>query len=183
MSTITFVIGGARSGKSAYAAKLACDIAGDRTVVYIATATANDDEMAKRIARHRNERPANWRTIEEPYDVGAAIWSGPAACPVVLIDCLTLLVTNHMLLYSECDEASMIEGNIEQVVAEMIVAAKEATAEVIVVSNEVGLSIVPEYPLARLFRDVAGRANQRLAAAADRVVFMVAGIPMVIKGK
>lgn len=176
------MLGGARSGKSRYASDLASSLAGGRDVLYIATATAEDDEMEARIARHRRSRPAHWRTIEEAYDVAATLQCEIGESPVVLIDCLTMLITNHLML--DADEApESFERRIESVVDDLMAASAASPAAVIIVSNEVGLGIVPEYPLGRLFRDVAGRANQRAAAASDRVVFMAAGIPMVIKGQ
>jgi len=182
VSGLTLVIGGARSGKSGYAAELAASLAHGSAVAYIATATADDDEMKARIARHRTERPANWETIEEPYDVASALRGMESGVHVALIDCMTLLVTNHLMQSTQMTEEEF-EHRIYGVVDDLIGAARGLTVDVIVVSNEVGLSLVPEYPLGRLFRDVAGRANQRIAAAADQVVFMVAGIPMVIKGQ
>jgi len=182
VSGLTLVIGGARSGKSGYATGLAASLSQGGAVAYVATATADDDEMKARIARHRTERPAHWETIEEPYDVASALRGIKSGAHLALLDCMTLLVTNHLMQNTEMTEKEF-EHRINQVVDDLIVAARSLAIDVIVVSNEVGLSLVPEYPLGRLFRDVAGRANQRIAAAADRVVFMVAGIPMVIKGQ
>jgi adenosylcobinamide kinase/adenosylcobinamide-phosphate guanylyltransferase len=179
---LTLVIGGARSGKSAYAEKLATSLSEGREVVYVATMTALDEELAARIARHRAGRPSHWRTIEEPLDVASRLRADIGDGSVVLIDCVTLLITNHLMLDPDA-RADAIERKIELVVDDLIAAVRDADAAVIAVSNEVGLSIVPEYPLGRLFRDLAGRANQRLAAASDRVVFMVAGIPMEIKSQ
>lgn len=172
------ILGGARSGKSDYGERLAHSLADD--VLFVATAQADDEEMAARIARHRQRRPAHWRTVEAPYDLAKAIGSDPAR--VALVDCLTLLVSNLLV---------QMDGELDEEAAETAVAAEvDAILEavqiaddrhVIIVSNEVGSGIVPDNRLARVYRDILGRANQRLAAAAQRVVLMVAGLPMVLK--
>jgi adenosylcobinamide kinase/adenosylcobinamide-phosphate guanylyltransferase len=160
---LTFVLGGARSGKSAHAEALVEALPGPW--VYIATAQGLDAEMHARIAAHRARRPAGWRTTEAPLDLSAAL-STPAP---VLVDCLTLWVTNLMLAGREPNWPALL-------------AALDArTAPAVIVSNEVGLGIVPDNALARKFRDLAGRLHQQMAARADRVVFMVAGLPMVVK--
>ncbi len=160
---LTFVLGGARSGKSAYAEALVMALPGPWT--YVATGQAFDAEMAVRVAEHRARRPAGWRTVEAPLDLAPAL----AGSEPVLVDCLTLWVSNLMLAEQEPDWP-------------MLLAALDArTAPTVIVSNEVGLGIVPDNALARAFRDVAGRLHQRVAARADRVVFMVAGLAMVVK--
>jgi adenosylcobinamide kinase/adenosylcobinamide-phosphate guanylyltransferase len=183
---LVFILGGARAGKSAYAERLVAEH-GPR-VLYVATAEVKDDEMHSRIQAHRARRPATWTTLEAPRDVGAALLSlGPSA-DAVLLDCLTLLVTNWVLTYA--GEEEMVDPAIEEVTDAAVVAEIEAILEaqaqlglpMVVVSNEVGMGLVPPYPLGRLYRDVLGRANQRLAAAADRVFLMVAGLPMTLKG-
>jgi adenosyl cobinamide kinase/adenosyl cobinamide phosphate guanylyltransferase len=160
---VVFVLGGARSGKSAHAESLVQAEPGPW--VYVATAQAHDDEMRARLAEHRARRPPGWRTIEAPLDLPAALAQpGP-----MLVDCLTLWLTNLMLVGREPDWPALL-------------AALDARAALTVfVSNEVGLGIVPDNALARAFRDAAGRLHQRLAARADRVLFMVAGLPMVVK--
>ncbi len=176
MSDITLVIGGARSGKSRYAEQLG---AGQGRVVYVATAEAKDNEMADRIRRHRADRPAGWATVEEPLDVASAIRAASQA-DVVIVDCLTLLVTNLLLKYENpCDPIAA--ERIDQAVRDAVTAAKVSQAHVVFVANEVGLGIVPDNTLSRVFRDVAGRANQTVAAVADRVVLTVAGIPLTVK--
>jgi adenosylcobinamide kinase/adenosylcobinamide-phosphate guanylyltransferase len=160
---VTFVLGGARSGKSAYAEALV--MAQPAPWVYVATGQAFDAEMAARVAEHQARRPKGWRTIEAPLDLAPAL-AGPGP---VLIDCLTLWVTNLMLAGQSPDWPALLA------------ALDSRTAPTVIVSNEVGLGIVPDNALAREFRDVAGRLHQRVAARADRVIFMVAGLPMVVK--
>ena len=170
---LRLIIGGARSGKSAHAQSLAETEAARRggVPVMIATAEALDDEMRDRIARHRAERGPAWRTVETPLDVAGAITRlGPADCAVV--DCLTLWLSNLMFAERELEAATEV----------FLAAAASATAEVILVSNEVGMSIVPENALARRFRDEAGRLNRRCAEAAGEVIVMFAGIPLQLKG-
>ena len=177
--TLTLILGGARSGKSTHAQQLARERGGD-DVLFVATAQALDDEMAARIAAHRAGRPAAWRTLEAPRHVGEAILqAGP--CAVVLVDCLTLLVSNAVLVLPESASAAEAEAAALAEVEELIAAYRHGTASWIVISNEVGLGLVPPYPVGRAYRDALGRANQRLSAEADEVLFMVAGIPMKVK--
>ena len=166
---ITLVLGGARSGKSAYAEGLA--IAGG-AARYLATAQAFDAEMADRIALHRSRRGEGWTTFEEPLDLIGALKRITAPGAPVLIDCLTLWTSN--LLFAERD----IEAEGDALSA----CLPQLAGPTIFVSNEVGLGIVPDNALARRFRDAAGRLNQKIAAAADRVVFVAAGLPLVLKG-
>jgi adenosylcobinamide kinase/adenosylcobinamide-phosphate guanylyltransferase len=175
---LILILGGARSGKSTYAEKLAAEIG--QYVLYIATAEVRDEEMAERIAAHRLARPATWQTLEAPHHVGDVLLTIDHRPDVVLLDCLTLLVSNIVLAMDSESQASIeiaVQAEIEAIVA----AQAQLGAPLIVVSNEVGLGLVPEYPLGRLYRDVLGRANQLLAALADRVLFMVAGLPMTVK--
>ncbi len=165
---LTLVLGGARSGKSRYAESLIGALPPPWT--YVATAEAGDDEMTARIKTHRERRGTDWRTVEAPRDLHAAL-SKCGTMPV-LIDCLTLWLSN--LMTAEAD----IENEIERL--EKALAA--ATAPVVLVANEVGLGIVPSFPLGRRFRDMQGVLNQRVAARADRVVLMVAGQPLAVKG-
>jgi adenosylcobinamide kinase/adenosylcobinamide-phosphate guanylyltransferase len=166
---LTFVIGGARSGKSRYAEGLIAALPPPWT--YVATAEALDAEMSERIGAHRARRGSQWRTIEAPRDLAAAL-TASATIPV-LIDCLTLWLSNLMLADAD------IEAETERL--EQALAAAEAP--VIVVANEVGSGIVPEHALGRKFRDLQGVLNQHIAARADRVVLVVAGLPLVLKGK
>ena len=183
MAHLTFILGGARSGKSRHAQEIAEKHAGGDSVLFVATAQACDSEMQQRIARHRQDRPAHWRTIEEPLRAAAILCENPGA-GVVLIDCLTLFVTNHLLAQGDaahCEAETWDEAGAESAVEDLIAKAKEHPGHVIIVSNEVGLGLVPSTPLGRAFRDVAGRANQQAALAADTVLFMVAGLPMKVK--
>lgn len=165
------ILGGARSGKSALALRRAAESA--RAVVWIATAEAGDDEMAARIARHRAERPAHWRTVEEPLHLADALCRAARADSCVVVDCLTLWLTN--LLLAEDDALLAREtGALLDILPTL-------PGQVILVANEVGLGIVPENALARRFRDEAGRLNQAVAAVCERVTFVAAGLPLVLK--
>lgn len=166
-----FVIGGARSGKSAFALKLAESIGGNR--IYVATAEALDGEMEERIGRHRKERSASWETVEEPLDIAGRL-SGASTGSVVLIDCLTLWVNN--LVSSGLDDDKVVEE-----ARRLSEAIKGARSSVIAVSNELGLGIVPENSLARRFRDLSGIVNREAAGACGEVYFVAAGIPLKMK--
>ncbi|RME74975.1 MAG: bifunctional adenosylcobinamide kinase/adenosylcobinamide-phosphate guanylyltransferase [Chloroflexi bacterium] len=179
-SKLILILGGARSGKSDYAEKLAAELGGSG-VLYAATAEIKDEEMARRIEAHRRARPAHWRTVEAPRRVAAALSAVGDLPPVVLLDCLTLLVSN-IILALEGEPQETVEAAVSAEIDELVALARDRQVTLIVVSNEVGLGLVPPYPLGRLYRDVLGRANQKLAAQADRVVFMVAGLPLVVKG-
>lgn len=184
MSQLTFVLGGARSGKSRHAQELAVAEAGDRPVLFVATAQAGDDEMRQRIARHQQDRPAHWRTVEEPLAV-ADVLRRETDAGVILIDCLTFFVTSHLLRSgdaAQCEADAWDVAGTERAVAELIEAAQSVSPKVILVSNEVGLGLVPETALGRVWRDVAGRANQQAAAGAKRVLFLMAGLPLTVKG-
>ena len=163
------VLGGARSGKSCHAQALAEAIAPAR--LYIATAQAFDAEMRDRIAHHQSDRDASWTTIEAPHDLPAAI-RARADAPVILVDCLTLWLSNRLLA----------DADLESAASDLLGAIATTTAPIILVSNEVGFGIVPDNALARRFRDAAGRLNQRLAAACDVVELVVAGIPLRLRG-
>ncbi|MFC3230132.1 bifunctional adenosylcobinamide kinase/adenosylcobinamide-phosphate guanylyltransferase [Marinibaculum pumilum] len=167
----TLVLGGARSGKSRHAQLLA-EHAGPAPWTYIATAEALDPEMEQRIAAHRRDRGPDWRTVEAPHDLATALAAAAAPDRVVLVDCLTLWLSNRLL--ADADLAA------DSAALEAAFAAAPGT--VICVANEVGLGIVPDNALARRFRDAAGRLNQLLAARADRVLFMAAGLPLSLKG-
>jgi adenosyl cobinamide kinase/adenosyl cobinamide phosphate guanylyltransferase len=165
---LTFVLGGARSGKSRYAESVIAALSPPWT--YIATAEAGDAEMAERIAAHRARRGPLWQTIEAPRDPAAALKLSHGR--PVLIDCLTLWLSNLMLA----------EADIEAAIAHLEQALTAVTAPAVLVANEVGYGIVPDYPLGRRFRDQQGVLNQRIAARADRVVLVVAGLPLTVKG-
>ena len=167
LPSVTFVLGGARSGKSAYAESL---VAGPGAV-YVATAEAIDDEMGERIARHRARRGEGWTTVEAPLDLAAALRTPARGAPGVLVDCLTVWLGNLMHAGRDIDR----EGR------SLLESLTGPEAPVVLVANEVGLGVVPDNPMARAFRDHAGRLNQALAARADRVVLVTAGLPQVLK--
>jgi adenosylcobinamide kinase/adenosylcobinamide-phosphate guanylyltransferase len=182
--TLTLILGGARSGKSTYAEALAPKL-GQR-VLYVATAEALDDEMRARVVAHQTRRPPEWLTLEAPLNVGmelrASFDSGDA--DVVLLDCLTLLVSNVILRGGAEVPEPDVEAAWSSVEAELqalLEAYRFLNAHLIVVSNEVGLGVVPPYSLGRTYRDCLGRANQALARIADRAVLMVAGLPVDLK--
>jgi adenosylcobinamide kinase / adenosylcobinamide-phosphate guanylyltransferase len=171
----TLILGGARSGKSRFAQSLCQDAA---MVVYIATARVEDAEMRERVERHRAERPSHWRTLEEPLALAEAVRSEGPATPVILIDCLTVWLSNLMWELREQPSAA-VEAVINQELNALAAAA--GTADIVAVSNEVGSGVVPESPAGRTFRDLQGLLNQRAAALADRVFLTVAGIAIPIK--
>jgi len=183
---LILVLGGARSGKSSYAEGLAGQLS-DR-VLYVATAQAKDEEMQKRIAAHRRARPSTWRTVAAPVGVGRAVRAALGAQPadVVLVDCLTLLVSNAVLQgvadedLDDVDEQSAQQW-VDAELDGLLEAIRTGDTVWIVVSNEVGWGLVPPYPLGRVYRDLLGRANQRLARVADKVYLMVAGLPLDVK--
>ena len=165
---LTLVLGGARSGKSRHAEGLITALPPPWT--YVATAEAGDEEMAARIRSHRERRGAQWRTIEAPRELAKAL----AACGngPVLVDCLTLWLSNLMLA----------EANVEEETAQLEETLAATKGPLVLVANEVGSGIVPGYPLGRRFRDMQGILNQRMAARAERVILMVAGLPLALKG-
>ncbi len=168
--TSILVLGGARSGKSAFAQKAAETAAGAGRPVLIATGQAFDDEMAQRIARHQADRGESWRTIEAPLALPETIAALPADA-VAVVDCLTLWLSNLMLA----------EQDVEAAATELIQAVAACPGRLWLVSNEVGLGLVPETPLGRRFRDEAGRLHQRLAQSVDEVYFIAAGLPLRLK--
>jgi adenosylcobinamide kinase/adenosylcobinamide-phosphate guanylyltransferase len=165
---VTLVLGGARSGKSRYAEWLIGTY--PQPWIYVATAEAKDDEMAERIAAHKARRDAAWQTVEAPHDLAGALEAAPSGA-AVLVDCLTLWLSNLMA------EAFDIEAQ----TARLLQALADRAGPTVLVSNEVGLGIVPDNALARRFRDAHGLLNQRVAAQAARVVMMVAGVPVAVK--
>jgi len=177
--SITFLLGGARSGKSSHAQNLA--EATGKSVTFLATAQALDEEMSVRIQKHRAERPASWETLELPCDI--ASHSQQIRSSVVILDCVTLLVSNLMMQFvkDELVEETPFLLAVQQEIEEIIVVIREREQDWFLISNEVGLGLVPPYPMGRVYRDALGWANQRLAREADHVLFMVAGIPMTVK--
>lgn len=171
------VIGGARSGKSRYAMGLAEAREGQEVcqVAFIATAQAGDAEMLRRIAEHRKARPAAWQTFEEPFQICTLLERIGDGFTIILLDCLTLWLSNLLL------DGTKGEGEILDEVEKLITVARARRAQVVIVSNEVGMGIVPSTSLGRTFRDLAGRANQLLAREADEVVALWVGLPLKLK--
>lgn len=169
---IILVTGGSRSGKSKFAQGLAASLS--KKVVFIATAAALDKEMRARIDEHKKSRPKTWKTIEVPLDVAEAVSSLNGKGDLILIDCVTLFVSN---LFSK----KMSERRIELEGRKVLKALQGSKKNAVIVTNELGMGIVPERPLSRKFRDIHGRMNQLFAGAADEVYFMVSGVPMRIK--
>jgi len=169
---VTLVLGGVRSGKSRYAQTLASRY---RRVTFLATARPSDGEMRERIAMHRRERPASWKTVEVPLDLPKTITAESRRSDLLLVDCLTLFVANAMTRHPR--EPSSVRLATERVCQ----AIRASKASVIVVSNEVGSGIVPVYRSGRIYRDLLGQMNQEIAKIADNVVFMIAGIPLTVK--
>lgn len=171
--SIVFVTGGARSGKSGFSLDRAETLSGDRA--FIATAEATDEEMADRIKRHKDDRDKSWSTIEEPLELAEALKRAASIHDVIVIDCLTLWLSNILMAHRDIsvEVRSLISG----------LQAVRNKAHVFIVSNEVGMGIVPVHELARRFRDEAGRLNREVAAIADEVYLMVAGIPLTIKNR
>ena len=167
---VTLVLGGVRSGKSHYAQQL-----GERAarVVFVATAQPGDDEMRRKVERHRSSRPKHWQTVEEPLSLAEAIADHGPKCDLMIIDCLTLFAAN--LLEAKGDDQSSIDA--------LCRALQSPPCSVVLVSNEVGSGVVPEYPSGRRFRDLLGEMNQSVARVASNVLLLVAGLPLVLKGQ
>ncbi len=186
MGRITFILGGARSGKSSFAQNLATRLSVGSTggVTYLATATAEDEEMKLRVARHRDNRPAEWKTIEEPRQVAGALSGINSA--VVIVDCLTLLVTNIILeqgadQQDRSPDLEKLERIVMKEIDDILVQCRRIRGQVLLISNEVGMAVVPPTPLGRTFRDIAGRVNQRVAQEAEEVYFLLAGLAQKLK--
>ena len=174
MNEIIFVIGGCRSGKSSHALQTAEKMPGRRKI-YIATCVPQDDEMKQRVAKHQKERNQRWLTVEAPLHLSEAILANSAKADVMLVDCLTLWVSNLLM---ETED----EKQLEKMMAQFIGTLEKATGPIVVVSNEIGTGIVPENKLARQYRDLIGLLNQAVAKTAGKVIWMVAGIPVTVKG-
>lgn len=170
--SITLVLGGARSGKSAYAEQLA--IKNNQNVVYIATAQAHDNEMQQRINKHQQQRPSHWQTVEEPIALSQVLQAHNQANKTVLVDCLTLWLTNLLCL----DNDEQLENEKKQLLS----CLSQVNTNVILVSNEVGLGIIPMGELTRRYVDEAGYLHQDIAALADNVILVTAGLPQILKG-
>ena len=174
MNEIVFIIGGCRSGKSKHALQTAEKMPGNRKI-YIATCVPQDNEMKQRVARHQKERSQNWVTVEEPLHLPEAILENSPKADVMLVDCLTLWVSNLLMKTDD-------EKQLEEMISQLIDTLEKATCPIVLVSNEVGTGIVPENRLARQYRDIIGLANQAVAKTAGKVIWMVAGIPVTVKG-
>ena len=171
--SVTLVLGGARSGKSRYAQQLAEQ---SQQVMFIATAKASDDQMREKIERHREDRPQDWQTIEEPLELPQALAQYQTECDVMIVDCLTIYAAN--LLEAEGEDREGMERRVEALCEEL----RRVVCSVVLVSNEVGSGVVPAYPIGVRYRDLLGEINQRVARVADDVVLMVAGLPLALKG-
>ncbi|MCR4434663.1 MAG: bifunctional adenosylcobinamide kinase/adenosylcobinamide-phosphate guanylyltransferase [Clostridiales bacterium] len=186
MGKLTLVTGGARSGKSTFAEEMVKKYGNE--VVYIATSIPFDDEMKLRIKKHREQRPDYWETIEAYKDLDRHLKDRLEGKSAVLLDCITVMVTNIMIENNtdwdaiEAERIVEIEANIKSEISKLIRLINGSPVPFVLVTNEVGMGIVPEYPAGRVFRDIAGRVNQMLAAAADEVYLCISGIPVKIKG-
>jgi adenosylcobinamide kinase/adenosylcobinamide-phosphate guanylyltransferase len=176
---LIFLLGGARSGKSRYAAEWGSEQG--QNVLFVATAQALDDEMRDKIALHQSERPAGWHTLEAPLNVGDAIQHTLADHDTVIVDCLTLLASNVLLSLPEDCSQSDANGRVLGEIEGLLRTYERSQATWLIVSNEVGMGVVPPTRLGRLFRDALGSANQRVALAADEVLLFVAGLPWKLK--
>jgi adenosylcobinamide kinase/adenosylcobinamide-phosphate guanylyltransferase len=172
---VSLIIGGARSGKSRFAQSLGANA---RRAFYIATARAEDAEMEARIAEHRHQRPAHWCTIEAPLDIAGAVERCRGTCDFVLLDCLTVWLSNFCWEHRAESERDIETAALAEVA---LVATIAIETDVVIVTNEVGCGIVPETRLGRFFRDLQGRINQEAARLADQVILVVAGIPVIVK--
>ncbi|MGD9947048.1 MAG: bifunctional adenosylcobinamide kinase/adenosylcobinamide-phosphate guanylyltransferase [Desulfobulbus sp.] len=186
MGRVILVTGGARSGKSSFAEQLVAELG--QEIAYIATARALDAEMEDRIAKHRLQRPSSWQTFETPTEPSQVVTAQGNRVEALLLDCMTVLITNRILTHSvdwdqpKISQLNEIEADILGEINALLSAAADCQADLVAVTNEVGYGIVPVSPLSRFFRDCAGRVNQRMAAAADEVYLVVSGIPVQIKG-
>jgi adenosylcobinamide kinase/adenosylcobinamide-phosphate guanylyltransferase len=178
-SRITLILGGARSGKSSYAQNMAEE--SGKSVTFLATAQALDEEMTVRIQKHQAERPASWVTLEIPCEIASHV--SQVESEVVILDCITLLISNLLMQFVKDDrvEEAPFMTAVQKEIDELIITLRDREQEWLIVSNEVGLGLVPPYQMGRVYRDAIGWANQQLARDADKVIFMVAGIPTVIK--
>lgn len=173
------ITGGARSGKSRRALELATQAGGQ--VLFVATAEAGDDEMKRRIKAHRKARPKDWATLEIQTHIGREITKNIGQAKTVIIDCITLLVSNVLMQYDEKTDAEIVEKAVSTEINELLDCIKHAKADFIIVTNEVGLGIIPGEKVSRLYRDLLGKANQILAEKVNEVCLMIAGIPVIIK--
>jgi len=176
---ITLITGGARSGKSRLAQELARKSGG--AVLFVATAEAGDEEMKQRIEAHRKGRPPGWVTLEVTTHIGSQITRNIGQARTVIIDCITLLINNVFEEHDKKTDASLLEKAVTAEIKELLDGIDHSDANFIIVTNEVGLGIIPADRVSRLYRDLLGKANQMLAEHADEVYLMVAGIPVAVK--
>jgi adenosylcobinamide kinase / adenosylcobinamide-phosphate guanylyltransferase len=181
MGKLILITGGARSGKSRFAQEAALKAGGE--VLFVATAEALDDEMKERIAAHRRSRPAGWRTLEAPINTGSRIRLHAGKAGTIIIDCVTLLVNNIFTQAGSDEPVDVVKVNslLEKELESILTCVEQLDTVFYVVTNEVGLGVVPDNALARIYRDMLGKANQRLAAAANEVYLLVSGIAVKIK--
>jgi adenosylcobinamide kinase/adenosylcobinamide-phosphate guanylyltransferase len=184
MKKVLLLLGGARSGKSRYAQEYAQKQA--EKVLFVATATAGDEDMRQRIEQHKKDRPVDWTTLEVTHRLGKEIEAAWVGEDVLIIDCITMLVNNIFCSYDEDQfeklEDAVLEKKVVSEISELIACMKRVEASFIIISNEVGLGLVPDNRMGRLYRDILGRANQMLAQNSEEVYLMVAGIPLRVKG-
>jgi adenosylcobinamide kinase / adenosylcobinamide-phosphate guanylyltransferase len=177
------ITGGARSGKSSYAQEIA--FKEHKKTLFVATAEAGDEEMAERIRSHKRNRPADWKTLETPSAVGKAILANSGGAEIIIIDCITMLVNNIFAGYADYSKdtvnAARVESEVTREIQELIACFSKINAGFIIVTNEVGLGLVPANPIDRLYRDILGKANRMLAEKADTVYLMVSGLPVKVK--
>jgi adenosylcobinamide kinase/adenosylcobinamide-phosphate guanylyltransferase len=179
--TSILITGGARSGKSTLAQELGKKAAGD--VLFVATAEAGDPEMKRRIRSHKKSRPAGWKTLEVQTQIGSRIFKDAGKAHMVIIDDITLLVMNVFTKCGEKSSATVLDKAVTAEIKELVGCMERCQADFIIVTNEVGLGIIPNDIVSRLYRDLLGKANRMLAAYVNEVYFMVAGIPLKVKGK
>jgi adenosylcobinamide kinase/adenosylcobinamide-phosphate guanylyltransferase len=179
MAELILVLGGARSGKSTYALEWA-KAHGER-VLFVATAQAFDTEMTERIRRHREERPTGWMTLEAPTAVAMQIGSVAQPFDTVVVDCITLLAANLILTLPEESNQETVDTEVLREIDALVATYAQSTANWVIISNEVGMGVVPPTKLGRFYRDALGRANQRIASAANQVTLLVAGLPWRVK--
>jgi len=175
----TLIIGGARSSKSTLAQEMALKAGGN--VLFVATAEAGDEDMKKRIEMHQKSRPPHWVTLEATTHIGSRVDENTAGAETVIIDCITLLINNIFMQYDENTDTDLAEKEVTAEMQELLDCIAHSEAHFIIVTNEVGLGVVPADRVSRLYRDMLGRANQILAARADEVYLLVAGIPIAVK--
>jgi adenosylcobinamide kinase/adenosylcobinamide-phosphate guanylyltransferase len=191
MGKLTLILGGARSGKSTFAELRAKELGGE-CVLFVATSETKDEEMQQRVAKHRADRPSGWDTVEASRNVAQALRRERSGEKVILLDCMTFLVANHLMDAAAPEDDpfdapssdpfdAQIEADVVAEVEALVAYVQGTDVEMLVVSNEVGLGVVPPYVLGRAYRDILGRANQILARYADEVLLLVAGIPMKVK--